>query len=395
MDNYLHRLGKPTVEVFEVVGECRYRKEGHLFTMEEMVPAPLCPFAYHNLIPYIITLLNNGWFRWVKRERHTNTRYLVSKKLFEDSSVNRAFPNEVLVQCPNPRVSVVFGVGVNADGGKKTITVRLLSQNDLCPMGHKEGDNFKISEEDIKFCPLSFNSLFPYMLLSSFGKSGFVRCPDPKRSVVFNVHQNQECTSWSSQKEEFEVCFTYGKQKIRASSIKSPCRYHSNPVDIEHIAPVGLCLDALHVAYPYGLALLYDASFAYRGKEDSVYVRCPSPQNGVVLEVKRVLSAPKFVNLLKTFAANIFEALFYPVDIINCRIVYTVSDVKGSCPAGHRIGEQFEFNIWNKNELCPASFHSLFPHLFLKNRGVSFRWQEGDSLNEVSCPDCQGAAYRF
>lgn len=407
MNNYLSRLGKPSVEVLETNGKCRWCKKGGIFTIDEMVPiSGLCPFAYHNLTPYIITLLNNGWFRWVKKGKDLNTRYSRAEKFFKDSSANSAFPNEVLVQCPNPYAAVVIGVGIKIEDQKKFLTMRILHQNGLCYAGHKKGDEFNVCEEDISFHPLVFNTVFPYMLLDNFG--GNVRFKDIKgnvsvkssdglNNIIFKIcrRQGNVVSVVNKQDEKSIDCFSYKKHHIKARLIKSPCRYHTAPTDIERVGPKGFCLDAFHAVYPYGLALLYDADFKGSDKYDSVFVCCPSPKHKVVFEVKRIQTVSNGIKILRNTLAKIFENIFYPVDIINYKVTYTVLDVHGDCPAGYKVGAEFEFNIWDKKELCPASFHSVFPFLLLENQCIPFNWGDTSKSCEVSCPDCQGAVYQL
>lgn len=404
MDNYLARLGKPNIEVLETKGECRWCKKGDIFTIDEMLPVNgLCPFAYHNLIPYIITLLNNGWFRWTKKEKDLNKRYLRTEEYFKDSSVNRAFPNEVLVQCPNPDAAVVMGVGIKLDGKKKLLTIRVLNKNSLCCAGHKKGDEFTVCEDDIEFPPLLFNTIFPYMMLDSFGGDVRFKNSDGIVSIELYDHHCKGLTQPNTilfkvgnrRNEKSGDCFSYKNQPIKATAVKSPCRYHSKPADIERVGPKGFCLDAFHAAYPYGLALLYDADFKGIDKRDSVSICCPSPKYKVIFEVKRIQTVSEVLKRLKNTAAKIFEKVFHPVDIINYKVAYKVLDVHGNCPAGHKVGEEFEFNIWDKKELCPASFHSIFPFLLLENQGIPFRWRDDSKVCEVPCPDCQGAVYQI
>lgn len=379
MNNYLSVIKKPFIEVSDDVS-----------SIMDMIPANLCPFAYHNLIPYIITLFNQGWFRWVKKEKDVNKRYPVSKNLFEDTaSVNRKFPNEVLVCCPNPFVSVVFAVGLNITNRKKTITLRILNKKGSCFMGHNEGDKFEISEEDIKFPPETFNVLFPYILLCGYKENVLIRCQDTKAKMIFSIYQNKDIASYE------RGCIVSNGFKAKITEIKFPCRYHSKLTEIKRIAPNNMCIDGFHAIYPYSLALLYDATFTNDLKKDLVYINCPSTEGKVIFEVKRILTGNNTTRLLKTFSANIFEMFFYPVDFFSYKIVYTVSQIKGKCPAGYNIGDEFTFNISDRDELCPASFHSISPYLFLKNKGVFFGWEGTDNSSQVSCPDCQGAVYKF
>ena len=378
MNNYLSIIKKPFIEVSD-----------DIFSIMDMIPANLCPFAYHNLNPYMITLFNHGWFRWVKKGKDVNKRYPVSKNLFKDSSVNRKFPNEVLVCCPNPFVSVVFGVGLNITNRKKTITLRILNQKGSCPMGHNEGDKFEISEEDIKFPPETFNVLFPYILLCGYKENALIRCQDTKAKMIFSIYQNKDISSYE------RGCIMSNGFKVKITEIKFPCRYHSTLTEIKRIAPNNMCIDGFHAIYPYSLALLYDATFTDEAKKDPVYINCPSTEGKVIFEVKRVLTDNNTIRLLKTFSANIFKMFFYPVDVIIYKIVYTVSQIKGKCPADYHIGDEFTFNISDRDELCPASFHSISPYLFLKNKGVFFGWKKDDNSSCASCPDCQGAVYKF
>ncbi len=404
MSNYLTRLGKPAIEVLETKGERCLCKKGDVFTIDEMVPIPgFCPFAYHNLIPYIVTLLHDGWFRWTKKEKDISSRYLRTVEYFRSSSVNRAFPNEVLVQCPNSESAIVIGVGIRLNNEKKSITLRVLHQEGLCYAGHKKGDEFTVEEDDIKFSLLVFNALFPYMALNSFG--GDVRFRDLKGNISVKLY-NPCCEDPELQSSIiFKVgndhgmgkgdCFLYKSQSIKTRVVKSPCRYHSSPGGIVRIARRGLCLDAFHAIYPYALAMLYDANFNNDDTHSSVSICCPSPKYKVVFKIKRIQAVSNGLKALKNILAKIFETFFYPIDVINYKVIYSVSDIHGKCPAGHKIGEQFEFNLWDKEELCPASFHSVFPFLLLENQGIPFRWKDGSEACEVSCPDCQGAVYQL
>ncbi|MBF0275547.1 MAG: hypothetical protein HQK84_09985, partial [Nitrospinae bacterium] len=76
----------------------------------DLVPQGLCPVAYNCLVPYIQTLRNDGWFTWVTK-KNNGYRKSINKDDFSKRSVNRLYPNEVLVQCPSNEISVLFGVG--------------------------------------------------------------------------------------------------------------------------------------------------------------------------------------------------------------------------------------------------------------------------------------------
>ncbi len=354
-----------------------------------LAPKGLCPFFYHNLVPYIVTLLNGGWFRWVKRDKNLFYRRAPSKGLFKDQSVNSAFPNEVLVQCPNPAASVVAGVGVKVFDGKKTITLRILSSSEACLEGYKEGAEIEMNEEEFGMDPLSFNSFFPALLASSTAKDKTLQCKDPRTDAVYSFNRGDKPRGVEKSSDASDVCSSFSEETAAAETIKGPCRYHTRPVSGIKAAQKGFCLDAYHTVYPYGLAALYGAG------SEVTEVNCPGVENNVTFKVERFGEQGPFIRSLKSLAAKVFEKVFHPVDLFDYSVSYTVTGVKGACPFGHKSGDSFEFNIKRKTELCPASFHSVYPYLFLKRRGVSFDWGSGGSDHKASCPDCMGAVYKF
>jgi uncharacterized repeat protein (TIGR04076 family) len=44
------------------------------------------------------------------------------------------------------------------------------------------------------------------------------------------------------------------------------------------------------------------------------------------------------------------------------KIIATVTDVKGECSAGHRVGESFEISCHNPSDLCGFFYHHIFPN---------------------------------
>ena len=50
----------------------------------------------------------------------------------------------------------------------------------------------------------------------------------------------------------------------------------------------GICSAAYNTILPYIVALLYGGSFPYQKEDGAVILRCPDPENRLVLELKRV-----------------------------------------------------------------------------------------------------------
>lgn len=165
--------------------------------------------------------------------------------------------------------------------------------------------------------------------------------------------------------------------------IKNPCRYHkcaSQVYQREKLAPYKFCLDAFYVAYPYCFALLYGAKFKF-SDNNSIRIKCPNPDSFITMEIKNQRVLPKFVIALKGKLIRFLQKLNFPFEYPHQKIKIKVIE-NNNCPAGYRIGEEFEFNIWKKDQLCPAGFSMLFPFIANKNKG------------EVHCPDPRGIVYK-
>ena len=68
------------------------------------------------------------------------------------------------------------------------------------------------------------------------------------------------------------------------------------------------------------------------------------------------------------------------------KILATVTDVKGKCSAGHRVGESFEISCHNPAELCGFFYHQIFPNLQTFQFGGSMPWWLDDTIL-LHCPD--------
>ncbi|MBI5562816.1 MAG: TIGR04076 family protein [Deltaproteobacteria bacterium] len=391
MRDYLHGFEGLTVEVARHgAGAARQLRAS------EIAPPGLCPLFYHNLIPYMMTLEHGGWFRWVRRDKNSFLRRPLPSPLtdapFKDSRVNSAFPNEVLVQCPNHRVSVVAGVGLAVYDGRRNIRLRMLRTLGECPAGHRVGDELSVRPDEAHLCAASFNALFPGLLHAARGGEDRYAARSPRDGATCTVQ------GVNASDRVVEACSAPEQYSVDAETLRGPCRYHKRPVDNLKTGPEGLCKDAHHALYPYALELLYDGipPDADRG---ALTVNCPGVTNKVVFRIEKRGAMPRWLKAARDAAAKIFEVAFYPVDLMDGKVTYAVDRVDGSCPAGHRAGDVYGFNAGDKKELCPASFHAVYPYIFLKKRGAAFDWSAGDDAGKATdsapCPDCMGAVYRF
>jgi uncharacterized repeat protein (TIGR04076 family) len=71
---------------------------------------------------------------------------------------------------------------------------------------------------------------------------------------------------------------------------------------------------------------------------------------------------------------------------IGKEIIATITDVKGTCNAGHQKGDTFEISCHNPGGLCGFFYHDIFPMLSVFQFGGNLPWWKGDTI-ELQCPD--------
>lgn len=71
---------------------------------------------------------------------------------------------------------------------------------------------------------------------------------------------------------------------------------------------------------------------------------------------------------------------------IGYKIVGVVTDVKGECSAGHKVGDKFNISCYDCGGLCGFFYHDSFPNLMTFQFGGTLPWWEGDTIT-VKCPD--------
>jgi uncharacterized repeat protein (TIGR04076 family) len=70
------------------------------------------------------------------------------------------------------------------------------------------------------------------------------------------------------------------------------------------------------------------------------------------------------------------------------RVVATVTDLKGTCNAGHEIGDQFYLSCHNPDGLCGFFYHDIFPRLSVIQFGGRYPWwTQEQTVFKYECPD--------
>lgn len=163
------------------------------------------------------------------------------------------------------------------------------------------------------------------------------------------------------------------------------CKYHGkfrkNKYTFQNLAPKNLCPDLFYIAYPFCLAFLYGAIIDH--KKERV-VSCPNPNGDVKMEIKiKPIIFRSLTNKIELLARKCWR----PLNLPDKRILLRIIGVCGDCPRNHKVNQEFEFNIGFFSELCPASFHSIYPFIFLAARKRLFRFSDARDSIEIGCPD--------
>lgn len=194
------------------------------------------------------------------------------------------------------------------------------------------------------------------------------------------------------------ICKTSLMQKVRVLAVKTRkgCRYHredSKTFSFKKLTPDGLCMHAFHAVYASCLELLYAPGADCCEK---IFV-CPDIDNAVrfmLITKGHAHIKTRLINTIKYF----LRSMGVPCDYQLRRIFIKVIGAKRPCPLGHKKGDIFEFNLGEKDEICPASFESLYPavyslHMGQINKNVSCD-QDGLTRICIHCPSNEdGAKY--
>lgn len=71
---------------------------------------------------------------------------------------------------------------------------------------------------------------------------------------------------------------------------------------------------------------------------------------------------------------------------IGYKITAKVTAIKGTCSAGHKVGDTFELSCFDSCGLCGFFYNAIFADLQTFQFGGKMPWWEGNVLEEV-CPD--------
>ncbi|HTY45535.1 MAG TPA: hypothetical protein VMD52_06060 [Patescibacteria group bacterium] len=329
---------------------------GRLKSGQSALPG-VCPFLFYNLAPYVVTLAKGGWFSWAQRTADCRRRP-IEKKDFRTKQVNWVYPNEVLVRCPNPQNAVVAGIGPAPDG---KLRIRILDVEGTCLQAHAAGQEFNLEADDAARRALDFNVAFPTILAASLGPAQQATIDE---STPVGIHH-----------------ITYS------------CRYHKEKKTFNApLLPGGFCSHAFAAAYPYVLALMYNATV-----EKELNIRCPQGGCALALQLEKKRSLKHKITRPFLRAMEImFEAVFHPVDLIDYDLGIRLVNVARQHP-GCRLkkGASYPVNLHSPDFICPASFHALYPYLLLKACGKAMEWNDPQGLGALPCPDCVGVSYSF
>jgi uncharacterized repeat protein (TIGR04076 family) len=68
------------------------------------------------------------------------------------------------------------------------------------------------------------------------------------------------------------------------------------------------------------------------------------------------------------------------------QIVARVISQKGTCSAGHKVGDEFTLGQHTPPGMCAWAYYTLFPFSQTLEFGGSFPWEKGNTAS-VACPD--------
>ncbi|MBI4304642.1 MAG: TIGR04076 family protein [Chloroflexi bacterium] len=70
-------------------------------------------------------------------------------------------------------------------------------------------------------------------------------------------------------------------------------------------------------------------------------------------------------------------------------IIAKVVSQKGTCSAGHKVGNEFPVGEHTPPGMCAWTFYTLFPFVKVLQFGGSFPWEEDPNRATVACPDAE------
>lgn len=68
-------------------------------------------------------------------------------------------------------------------------------------------------------------------------------------------------------------------------------------------------------------------------------------------------------------------------------VVARIISQKGTCVAGHKVGDEFVIGEETPSGMCSWAFCTLFPFAEVLQFGGSFPWEDEPNKATVACPD--------
>ncbi|OGO03645.1 MAG: hypothetical protein A2Y72_06720 [Chloroflexi bacterium RBG_13_53_26] len=68
-------------------------------------------------------------------------------------------------------------------------------------------------------------------------------------------------------------------------------------------------------------------------------------------------------------------------------VMARVISQKGTCAAGHQVGDEFSIGETTPSGMCSWAFHALFPFAEVLKYGGSFPWEDDPGKATIACPD--------
>jgi uncharacterized repeat protein (TIGR04076 family) len=68
-------------------------------------------------------------------------------------------------------------------------------------------------------------------------------------------------------------------------------------------------------------------------------------------------------------------------------VIAKVISQKGTCEAGHKVGQEYIIGQKTPSGICSWAFCTLFPFAEVLQNGGSFPWEKEPRKTTVACPD--------
>ena len=68
-------------------------------------------------------------------------------------------------------------------------------------------------------------------------------------------------------------------------------------------------------------------------------------------------------------------------------VIARVVSQKGTCGAGHKVGDEWVIGAKTPDGICLSAFHSLFPDARVLMFGGALPWETNPDMATVACPD--------